>query len=68
MTQAGGNRNVDVLVCVVRVLTWQQPDRQPTRRPGTSGRVLHHAGEPSADEDGVALRDAAAQLEGQIGE
>jgi hypothetical protein len=26
--------------------------------------VLHDAGEPAADEHGVALRNAAAQLEG----
>ena len=53
---------------VVGIFTGQEPDRQPAGVPGTASRVLHDAGEPATDQDGISLGDAAAQLEGQIGE
>jgi hypothetical protein len=68
MTQPGGDGNIDVFVCLVRIFAWQQPDRQTTGGSGAAGRMLHYTGEPAANEHGVALRNATAQLEGQLRE
>jgi hypothetical protein len=35
---------------------------------GAARRVLHDARQPAADQDGMTLRNAAAQLEGEIRE
>ncbi len=59
MTQAGGDGNVNVFVCLVRIVARQQPDRQATGRSRAPRCVLHHAGQPAANEHGVALRNAA---------
>jgi len=66
MTKPGGNGNVDIGVGVVRVVTRQDPDRQPTGGPGAARRVLHDAGQAATDQDGLTLRNAAADLEGQL--
>jgi len=68
MPKTGRDRDVDMFVRLVGIVTWQEPDRQPARGPGAASRVLHDAGEPAADKHGVTLRNAVAQLEGQIRE
>jgi hypothetical protein len=50
------------------VVARQQADGQPAGRLGAASRVFHHAGQPAADQDRMTLRNAAAQLEGQIRE
>jgi hypothetical protein len=50
---------VDVFVCLVRIVARQQTDRQATGRSRAPRCVLHHAGQPAANEHSVALRNAA---------
>jgi hypothetical protein len=68
MTQSGGNGDVDVRVCISRVVTWQETDRETTSSAGSARGVLHHTRKPAANEYSVAFGDVAADLEGEIRE
>ena len=68
MAETRGDRNVDVFVRLVRFITRQEADGQTAHGSGATGGVLHHTGESAADEHGTPFRNAAAQLESQVGE
>ena len=68
LTDPGGDSHIDVCIGVLGILGRQEADRQTTRGSRATRCMFHDAGHTTAQQDRTALGNAAAHLEGEIGE